>query len=328
MSSECIASRSSHAPERILMIGLSAHLPIPVKTPGGVIPVSISTAVCRARSSRREIARMVITVSMHMGCSRVGFTLLSIEPGCARMRPVVRGRSASLPTRRRSSARCTLPPVLLFLLPPFLAAQLVTVLIWGVIGQLGVFSAAPMSPTLSPSSPKWQSRVSNSPPPSLQLAGSRLRSSLSARDLDLEMMELLTLENKINQQHQQQQQQQKLQMMDEVYGRIGELKRSGIDNAFGSLSSSILASLNGSQQLPQLESPSGLQLHQNLNHLRASYPLSSSGRKLSPNRLDSSPPKSVAAAMLNPRAAAFAKRSVSFVDRGAAASISSYSCWL
>ncbi|GAB4827608.1 hypothetical protein Ancab_034491 [Ancistrocladus abbreviatus] len=185
----------------------------------------------------------------------------------------------------------------------------------GVISQLGGFSAAPMSPTLAPSSPKWQSRVSNSPPPSLQLAGSRLRSSFSARDLDLEMMEILKLESQINQQHQQQ---QKLHLMDEVYGR-GELKPSGIDNSFGSFSSSILGSLSDSQ-LPQLESPSGLQLHQNLNHLRASYPLSSSARKLSPNRLDSSPPKSVAAAMLNSRAAAFVKRSQSFIDRGAAAS--------
>jgi hypothetical protein len=54
-----------------------------------------------------------------------------------------------------------------------------------------------MSPLAGSSSPKsgnlWQNKI-NLTPPSLQLPGSRLKSALSARDMDLEM-ELLGLDS-------------------------------------------------------------------------------------------------------------------------------------
>ncbi|GMH15405.1 hypothetical protein Nepgr_017246 [Nepenthes gracilis] len=184
-------------------------------------------------------------------------------------------------------------------------------MVMGVTGQLGAFSAPSMSPSLAPSSPKWQSRVNSPTSSSLQLQGSRLRSGLSARDVDLEM-ELLKIENQISQQ-------QQLKLLNEIYGRVGELQGSGVDNAFGSSSSSILASLNDSQ-ISQLESPSGLRIRPNLSHLGANLPLdlpSSPARNLQPNGLELASPKSVAA-MLGSRSATFA-RSQSFIDRGAAA---------
>ncbi|GAB2299493.1 hypothetical protein Dimus_033560 [Dionaea muscipula] len=178
-----------------------------------------------------------------------------------------------------------------------------------VVNQIGQFSTAPMSPTLSPSSPKWLNRVSSPAPPSLQLQGSRLRSSLNARDVDLEI-KLLRLENQINQQ-------QQLQLREEIYGRTGEFKATGL----GSLSSnsSLFASF-GDSQLLQLDSPN---FSQNLSFARGCYPTtnpSSPVKKVPSKRLDTSPPKSAAAAMLSPRSAAFAKqRSQSFINHGALA---------
>ncbi|MBS2599629.1 hypothetical protein KFY57_26130, partial [Salmonella enterica subsp. enterica serovar Typhimurium] len=66
---------------------------------------------------------------------------------------------------------------------------------------LPAVSTPPMSPlTAASSSPKsgglWQNKV-NLTPPALQLPGSRLKTALCARDLDLEM-KLLGLENHIN----------------------------------------------------------------------------------------------------------------------------------
>uniref|UniRef100_A0A5B7AQ20 Putative zinc finger CCCH domain-containing protein 29-like n=1 Tax=Davidia involucrata TaxID=16924 RepID=A0A5B7AQ20_DAVIN len=174
----------------------------------------------------------------------------------------------------------------------------------------------PMSPSAACSSPMagtmWQNKA-NLTPPMLQLPGSRLKTASSARDLELEM-ELLVLESL----HTQQQQRQ--QLMDEMCGlsspshwnkeysnRIGELKPTNLDDVFGSLDPSLL---------------SQLQSRQNLNQLRVSYPTnlsSSPARKPSEYGFDSS--RAVAAAVMNSRsaaAAAFTKRSQSFIDRGAA----------
>ncbi|KAJ4720077.1 Zinc finger CCCH domain-containing protein [Melia azedarach] len=166
-------------------------------------------------------------------------------------------------------------------------------------------STPPMSPLAAASSPKsgnlWQNKV-NLTPPALQLPGSRLKTAFSARDLDLEM-ELLGLES-----HSTNLQQQ--QLMDEIsslsspscwskeYTRIGDLKRN-LDDVFESLDPSVLSQLQGmslKQSTPtQLQSPTGLQIRQNMNQL-------------------------LAAAMMNSRSSAFAKRSQSFIDRGAVTS--------
>ncbi|KAJ0101121.1 hypothetical protein Patl1_06625 [Pistacia atlantica] len=128
-------------------------------------------------------------------------------------------------------------------------------------------STPPMSPL---SGSLWQNKV-NLTPPALQLPGSRLKTTFSARDLDLEM-ELRGLENHVSNMRQQQ----------------------GVST--------------------QLQSPTGLQIRQNMSQLRASYPattLSSSPvRKPSTFGYDSS--AAVAAAVMNSRSTAFAKRSQSF----------------
>lgn len=191
-------------------------------------------------------------------------------------------------------------------------------------------STPPMSPLAATSSPKsgnlWQNKI-NLTPPALQLPGSRLKTTLSARDLDYEM-ELLGLESHASQQQQQQ------QLIDEIirlssppcwnkeFSRIGDLKPNNLDDVLGSLDSSMLSQYQGLSLKPstptQLQSPSGLQMRQNMNQLRASYPanLSSSPvRKPSSFGFDSS--AAVAAAVMNSRSQAFAKRSQSFIDRGA-----------
>lgn len=147
----------------------------------------------------------------------------------------------------------------------------------GMVVSSGI-STPPLSPSLSPKSGggsgggMWQGKVS---PPSLQLPGSRLRASLSARDVELER-ELMKIESQISF-HQQQQQQQNhnfLQQNQILSPRRWDLSPVNLESVYG-----------------------------NINV----------GRKVSPPRgFDSSSPKSMAAAMLNSRAAAFAKRSQSF----------------
>jgi len=197
--------------------------------------------------------------------------------------------------------------------------------------SLPTTSTPPMSPlAAASSSPKngnlWQNKATLTPP-TLQLPGSRLKTAMSARDFDLEM-ELLALESQVSQQQQQQ------QLLDEIsrlsspscwnkdLSRIGELKPTNLDDIFGSLDPSVLPQLQGMSLKPstptQLQSPTGLQIRQNMNQLRSSYPtnLSSSPvRKSSSYGLDSA--GVVAAAVMKSRSAAFAKRSQSFIDRGA-----------
>ncbi|GMP69434.1 hypothetical protein CsSME_00028699 [Camellia sinensis var. sinensis] len=186
-----------------------------------------------------------------------------------------------------------------------------------------------MSPSAACSSPMggnmWQNKI-NLTPPMLQLPGSRLKTALSARDFELEM-ELLGLEGLRNQHHHQQQQQR--QLIDELtglsspYSKIGELKPTNLDDVFGSLDPSLLSQLQGlspkvTTTTTQLQSSTAHQIRQNMNQLRASYPTnlsSSPARKPSIYGFDSS--GAVAAAVMNSRSSAFAKRSQSFIDRGA-----------
>ncbi|KAF5738449.1 zinc finger CCCH domain-containing protein 29 [Tripterygium wilfordii] len=189
-------------------------------------------------------------------------------------------------------------------------------------------SLAAASP--SPKSGGLRQNKINLTPPALQLSGSRLKSSLSARDLNFQM-ELLALEN-----HNSLLQQQ--QLIDEIstlsspsswskdFNRFGELKATNLEDVFGSIDPSVMSSLPG---LPlqtsrpstptQVQSPTGLQMRQNMNQLRASYPAtnlsSHSGWKPPSLGFDSS--AAVAAAVMNSRSSSFAKRSQSFIDRGA-----------
>ncbi|KAL5580733.1 hypothetical protein UlMin_013175 [Ulmus minor] len=201
-------------------------------------------------------------------------------------------------------------------------------------------STPPMTPSgvSSPMSGNmWQNQL-NITPPTLQLPGSRLKSTLSARDMDLDV-DLLGLES-----HRRRQQ----QLMDEISGlsspsswnnglssasafstsgdrtgelnRVGGMKPTNLEDIFGSLDPSILSQLQGislDAAASQLHSPSGMQMRQSMNQqLSSNYPMNLSS---SPSR--ASPMFGVdtagAAAALSSRAAAFAKRSQSFIERSA-----------
>ena len=89
---------------------------------------------------------------------------------------------------------------------------------------------------------------------------------------------------------------------------------TNLDDLLGSQFHGLSSQLSSSSQL---NSSSGLQMRQNMNPLRASYPTnmpSSQVRNPSAFGFDSS--AAVAAAVMNSRSAAFAKRSQSFIDRG------------
>ncbi|KAJ6322625.1 hypothetical protein OIU77_012462 [Salix suchowensis] len=335
MSLECTLSRSSLAPGHTLMIGPSARLSIQERMPGGETQRSTLTVVSLALNFARERARRVILANMHMVFLSHGCILPSIEPGFARMklvvhrkvcffahkpeelRPVYASTGSAMPSPRLTSSAMdmtTLSPLALGSSPLPMPAT----------------STPPMSPlAVASSSPKsgglWQNKVSQTPP-ALQLPGSRLKTAFSARDFNVEM-ELLGLESYSNQLQQQQQ-----QLRDEMSclsspshwsNRIADLKPTNLDDVFGSLDSSLMSprqgvSLNASTQT-QLQSPNGLQIRQNMNQLRSSYPASnlSSSPARNPISYGFDTSAAVAAAVMNSRSSAFAKRSQSFVDRGA-----------
>lgn len=148
---------------------------------------------------------------------------------------------------------------------------------------------------------------------------------MSARDFDFEL-EFLGLEKQASQRQQLIEEISRLSspshMWNSEFGRTAELKPTNLDDAFGSLDTSLLSPLQGSSMKTstptQLQSPTGLKIS-NLNQLRASYPSSSLSsspvRKTSSFGFDSS--SAVAAAVMNSRSAAMTKRSQSFIDRGA-----------
>ncbi|KAK3042091.1 hypothetical protein RJ639_001793 [Escallonia herrerae] len=195
-------------------------------------------------------------------------------------------------------------------------------------------STPPMSPSVACSSPMggnlWNSKV-NLTPPALQLPGSRLKTATSARDMELEM-ELMELENIRTQQQQRQQLIDDLSslssppMWNKDYNRFGELKPTNLDNVYGSLDTSLLSQMQGlspkfstATTTSHLQSPTGVQMRQNSNQLRSSYPsnLSSSPARRPPSTYGFDSSSAVAQAVMNSRSAAFAKRSQSFIDRGA-----------
>ncbi|KAE8656760.1 zinc finger CCCH domain-containing protein 66-like isoform X2 [Hibiscus syriacus] len=163
-------------------------------------------------------------------------------------------------------------------------------------------STPPLTPTGS-SSPMGGSmwlNQSNIIPPTLQLPGSRLKTAINARDMDLDM-ELLGLESH-RRLHQQ-------QLIDDMSGLSSQTSWNN-STAFSASGLSLDAAAS------QLQSPTGAHARQNINQkLRASYPtnLPSSPVRASPSfGIDPS-----AAAVLSSRSAAFAKRSQSFVERTA-----------
>ncbi|XP_043687103.1 zinc finger CCCH domain-containing protein 66-like [Telopea speciosissima] len=207
-------------------------------------------------------------------------------------------------------------------------------------------STPPMSPSAACSSPMRGALWQNQPslvPPTMQLPGSRLKTTMSARDLDLEL-ELLALEG--------QRSQQQKQLMDDLptlsaqsswnnalataaalaassgcrtteYSQLGVVNPTNLDDVFGSLDPAILSQLHGlslqAASSPPLQSPSALQMRPNMNQqLRSSYSSnlpSSPVRTVSPFGFDPSATAAATAAVMNSRSAAFAKRSQSFIDR-------------
>ncbi|KAK4769074.1 hypothetical protein SAY86_027224 [Trapa natans] len=179
------------------------------------------------------------------------------------------------------------------------------------LGPPATISTPPLSPMAasSASSPKnvslWQNKVKLTPP-TLQLQGSRLKTALCARDLDLKtgLMEEIS----------------RLSSPSSHFSRPGDLMPTNLDDIFGSIDPPLLSQIQGMSLRPtpttptQLQSPTGLQIR------RPSYPSnhlpSSPVRKPSPPfGFDSS--SAVANAVMNSRSAAMAKRSQSFIDRGA-----------
>lgn len=158
-------------------------------------------------------------------------------------------------------------------------------------------STPPMTPT-SVSSPmggfaSWQNHL-NITPPTLQLPGSRLKAALSARDMDLEA------------------EFRRHQLLDELAG-LSLSSSPSWGSSFGTLDPALMAQ---TQTQAQLQSSTGLQLQmrQNMNQqLCSSY---SSGLPSSPVRGPSFGIESCGSPVSNPRLAAFAKRSQSFIDRG------------
>lgn len=102
--------------------------------------------------------------------------------------------------------------------------------------------------------------------------------------------------------------------------RLGGVKPINLEDVFGSLDPAILSQLQGlsldTTTASQMQSPTGIQMRQSMNQqLNSSYPvsLSSSPARASPLFGDTS--GGSAAAVLSARAAAFAKRSQSFIER-------------
>lgn len=198
-------------------------------------------------------------------------------------------------------------------------------------------STPPMSPS-GGSSPMGGSMWQNQPP-TLQLPGSRLKTTLRARDMGLDGELLGGFDN-----HRRRQQ----QMMDELsslsspsswnnslasaaafaaasggdLSRIRGVTPTNLDDVFGSIDPVVFAQLQGlsmDNSAPQVQSPTGMQIRQNMNQqLRSSYPTSLSSSPVRGSPSFGMDPGTTTAAALNSRAAAFSKRSHSFVDRGAA----------
>ncbi|GMH12220.1 hypothetical protein Nepgr_014061 [Nepenthes gracilis] len=193
-------------------------------------------------------------------------------------------------------------------------------------------STPPMTPTSSSSlmaGAMWPNQL-NLTPPTLQLPGSRLKTGLTAGDMDVEA-EMLGLEN----------QRRRQQLLEEIAGLSSPSSwKTNLDDLFGSLDSASVSRLQGlplDAAATQLHSPTGMQARQNTNQqLLSGYssglacsPIRTSGQSSSPARASSfgvgSSRSPAAAAAWNPRSAAFAERSRSFIDRCAVNRLSGFS---
>ncbi|KAG8380812.1 hypothetical protein BUALT_Bualt06G0055400 [Buddleja alternifolia] len=189
------------------------------------------------------------------------------------------------------------------------------------LSPLSIGSTPPMSPSVACSSQMWHNKMNHLTPPALQLLGSRLKTSLNARDVEFDM-ELLGLDRIRTQQQQRQQQQQFVEEMANLSSSYRDLKPTNLDDVFGSLDPSLLSHLQGlspkvnNSTTSQLQSPTGLHIRQNMNQLRASYPSNISSSPARNYGFDSS--AAVAAAVMNSRSTGFTKRSQSFIDRNGA----------
>ncbi|KAI3757848.1 hypothetical protein L6452_05391 [Arctium lappa] len=197
----------------------------------------------------------------------------------------------------------------------------------GSVSSIEMGSMSPLAlgsnPTMSPpSSPMWQNKVSLLTPPALQLPGSRLKTALNARDLEMDM-ELIGSESI------RAQQQQRRQMIDDLStnlynnNRFGEMKATNLDDVFGSQFHGLSPKVS-SNTPTQLQSPTGhQQFRQNSNPLRASYPSPNYSPSFKPASYGFDSSAAVAQAVMNSRSGSFSKqRSQSFVDRGAGATMS------
>ncbi|XP_010031207.2 zinc finger CCCH domain-containing protein 29 isoform X2 [Eucalyptus grandis] len=305
--------------------GENARRRDPRKYPYSCVPCPEFRKGSCVRGDACEYAHGVFESWLHPAQYRT--RLCKDETGCTRkvcffahkseeLRPVYASTGSAMPSPKSFSANAldmtTLSP--LSLNSPSL--------------PLPATSTPPMSPLAASSSPKgmnlWHNKI-NLTPPSLQLPGSRLKTAMSARDFDFEL-EFLGLEKQASQRQQLIEEISRLSspshMWNSEFGRTAELKPTNLDDAFGSLDTSLLSPLQGSSMKTstptQLQSPTGLKIS-NLNQLRASYPSSSLSsspvRKTSSFGFDSS--SAVAAAVMNSRSAAMTKRSQSFIDRGA-----------
>ncbi|XP_010534604.1 PREDICTED: zinc finger CCCH domain-containing protein 47-like [Tarenaya hassleriana] len=147
----------------------------------------------------------------------------------------------------------------------------------------------------------WQNRVNNLnvnvTPPALQLPSSRLKSALNARDFDIEMeLRLLGLDN-----------------------QNGQMGFGSFDSFSSSMASPRQQSLSSST-LSQLQSPSRIsQISQNM-----SYHPSSPARKSQQPAPGFDTSAAVAAAVMNSRSSAFAKRSMSFKPTAPSSNLSDW----
>ncbi|XP_019167682.1 PREDICTED: zinc finger CCCH domain-containing protein 66-like [Ipomoea nil] len=181
----------------------------------------------------------------------------------------------------------------------------------------------PPTSTSGASSPRGGSPRPNQPnitTPTLQFHGSRLKTALNARDMDLDFgliglddMSALSSPSSWN----------KISATTPAFGassgdRSGEFSRhagltpTNLDDIFGTLDPNVLS---------QLQSPKGMQIRQNMTqNFLSSFPASPSPSPARTSSFRMDPSDSASSAVLNSRSAAFAKRSHSFVDRSVASS--------
>ncbi|KAI3815976.1 hypothetical protein L1987_15660 [Smallanthus sonchifolius] len=162
---------------------------------------------------------------------------------------------------------------------------------------MALSTTPPMSPSISPAN-GWQThnKMNHLTPPTLQLSGSRLRTTVNARDMELQSLRT--------------QQKQRQLMIDNLSAnlytnRFGELNSPNLDDVLGSFDPSLLSSLTSPTK----------EIRPNTNQHRESY-ITSPMRKPANFAFDSS--AAVAQAVVNSRSGALKQRSQSFINRSAA----------